>query len=209
MEIFSLLVPSLLLNIFAQIVPGVTWCILSSVDFPCNRVRVRVIWPVPRTRNRGILRSLMLKYAPWTLWPGYNIERGRGGRNVKIRHWKTHAFNETGLFRKVSQLLLSMIVAPWAGKDDPNPALWLATPAGKMALSCPLGATRCAPLVWIRWLDIGLVLFCEFIDLESVSVYKQAKKEKFGQYPDILTSRLVNAILTGKECCVANNISGN
>ena len=52
----------------------------------------------------------MLQYAPWTLWPGYNIEKGRGGRNVKIRHWKTHAFNETGLFRGVSQLLLSMIV---------------------------------------------------------------------------------------------------
>ena len=52
----------------------------------------------------------MLQYASWTLWPGYNIEKGRGGRNVKIRHWKTRAFNETGLFRGVSQLLLSMIV---------------------------------------------------------------------------------------------------
>ena len=52
----------------------------------------------------------MLQYASWTLWPGYNIEKGRGGRNVKIRHGKTHAFNETGLFRGVSQLLLSMIV---------------------------------------------------------------------------------------------------
>ena len=52
----------------------------------------------------------MLQYASWALWPGYNIEKGRGGRNVKIRHWKTHAFNETGLFRGVSQLLLSMIV---------------------------------------------------------------------------------------------------
>ena len=30
----------------------------------------------------------MLQYAPWTLSPGYNIEKGRGGRNVKIRHWK-------------------------------------------------------------------------------------------------------------------------
>ena len=52
----------------------------------------------------------MLQCASWTLWPGYNIEKGRGGRNVKIRHWKTHSFNETGLFRGVSQLLLSMIV---------------------------------------------------------------------------------------------------
>ena len=30
----------------------------------------------------------MLQYAPWTLSPGYNIEKGRGGRNVKIKHWK-------------------------------------------------------------------------------------------------------------------------
>ena len=55
----------------------------------------------------------MLQYAPWTLSPGYNIEKGRGGRNVKIRDWKTHVFNETGLFRGVSQLLLSMIVNRW------------------------------------------------------------------------------------------------
>ena len=53
----------------------------------------------------------MLQYVPWTLSPGYNIEKGRGGRNVKIRHWKTRSLNETGLFRRVSQLLLAMIVA--------------------------------------------------------------------------------------------------
>ena len=28
----------------------------------------------------------LLQYAPWTLSPGYNIEKRRGGRNVKIRH---------------------------------------------------------------------------------------------------------------------------
>ena len=42
-----------------------------------------------------------------------------------------------------------------------------------------------------RWLDIGLVLFCEFMDLDFVSVHKHAKKE-LGQYPAILTSHLVN-----------------
>ena len=52
----------------------------------------------------------MLKYASLTLSRCYNIEKGRGGQNVKIGDWKTHAFNETGLFRGVSQLLLSMIV---------------------------------------------------------------------------------------------------
>ena len=38
-----------------------------------------------------------------------------------------------------------------------------------------------------RWLGIGLVLFCEFMDLDFVSVHKHAKKE-LGQYPAILTS---------------------
>ena len=42
-----------------------------------------------------------------------------------------------------------------------------------------------------RWLDIGLVLFCECMDLDFVSVHKLAKKE-LGQYPAILTSHLVN-----------------
>jgi len=32
-----------------------------------------------------------------------------------------------------------------SGQDEPNRALWLATRAGKMELSCPLGTTRCIP----------------------------------------------------------------
>ena len=45
--------------------------------------------------------------------------------------------------------------------------------------------------VWSRWLDIVHILFfCEFMDLDSFSVHKHAKKE-FGQYPAILTSHLV------------------
>ena len=95
-----------------------------------------------------------------------------------------------------------------SGQDKPNRALWLATRAGKMEPSCPLGTSRCIPLakftkshtinplltkfVRSRWLDIGLVLFfCEFMDLDFVSVHKHAKKE-LGQYPAILTSHLVN-----------------
>ena len=35
-----------------------------------------------------------------------------------------------------------------------------------------------AKLVRSRWLDISLVLFCEFMDLDSVSVHKNAKKKK-------------------------------
>ena len=32
-----------------------------------------------------------------------------------------------------------------SGQDEPNRALWLATRAGKMEPSCPLGNTRCIP----------------------------------------------------------------
>jgi len=62
-----------------------------------------------------------------------------------------------------------------SGQERSNPALWLATREGKMALSHPLRTTRCVrqetfppkPLknlltkfVRSRCLDIGLVLFC-------------------------------------------------
>ena len=46
-------------------------------------------------------------------------------------------------------------------------------------------------LVRSRWLDVGLILFCVFMDLDFVSVHKLAKK-RLGQYPAILTSCLVN-----------------
>ena len=32
-----------------------------------------------------------------------------------------------------------------SGQDESNPALWLATRAGKMEPSCPLGTTRLVP----------------------------------------------------------------
>ena len=32
-----------------------------------------------------------------------------------------------------------------SGEDEPNPALWLATQAGKLELSFPLGITRSVP----------------------------------------------------------------
>ena len=54
----------------------------------------------------------MLKYAQWTLQLGYNIGKGRGRWNVNIGDWKTNSFHKTGLFRRVSQALLSRI-ASW------------------------------------------------------------------------------------------------
>ena len=42
------------------------------------------------------------------------------------------------------------------------------------------------PSVRSRWLDIGQVVFCVFMDRDEVEVHKLAKKER-GQYPAILT----------------------
>ena len=90
----------------------------------------------------------------------------------------------------------------------PNPALWLATRAFKMEVSCPLGTTRCIPKekftrkpynksfipqacsvkmagYWPR------SFFCEFMVLDSVSVHKHANKG-LGRYRAILNSQLVN-----------------
>ena len=36
-----------------------------------------------------------------------------------------------------------------SGQDEPNPALWLATRAGKMELSCPVGETAKVQHVYI------------------------------------------------------------
>ena len=39
-----------------------------------------------------------------------------------------------------------------------------------------------------RWLDIGLVVFCVFMEREGVEVHKLAKKEQ-GQYSAIFTKQ--------------------
>ena len=44
------------------------------------------------------------------------------------------------------------------------------------------------PSLRSRWLDIGQVLFCMFMDRDEVEVHKHAKKEQ-GQYPAILTGQ--------------------
>ena len=72
------------------------------------------------------------------------------------------------------------------GQDEPNRALWLATRAGKMELSYPLGTTRRVPRkkfptdqafsVKIAGYCMASLFFCEFMDLDSVSIHKHGKK---------------------------------
>ena len=74
-------------------------------------------------------------------------------------------------------------------KDQENPAFWLATQAAKMGLSCPLRISRIfgpaskrsffghynesllTKLVRSTWLNVDIILFCIYIDLN-----KNAKK---------------------------------
>ena len=88
-----------------------------------------------------------------------------------------------------------------SGQDEPNRAMWLAIRAGEMEPSrlARLGLPAVyrkknfpeshiinpllTKFVRSRWLDIGLVLFLvflfgEFMDLDFVSIHKQAKKKK-------------------------------
>ena len=80
-----------------------------------------------------------------------------------------------------------------SGQGESNPALWLATLAVKMELSCLLGTTHCVPQekfpenhiinplltkpVWSRWLDIGLILFFASLwtSTSSPSIIRQKK----------------------------------
>ena len=93
------------------------------------------------------------------------------------------------------------------GQDEPNLAPWLATQTGKMEPSCPLVTTCCVPrekfprkpnnksfidqAFSVKTAEYWPRFFCEFMDLDSVSVHKHAEKE-LGQNPAILTSHLVN-----------------
>jgi len=87
-------------------------------------------------------------------------------------------------------------------QDESNPALWLATRAGKMELSCLLETTRhkknfreshiTSLFSQDGWI-LASFFFCEFMDLNSVSVHKHTHtKKELGQYPAILNSHLVH-----------------
>ena len=120
---------------------------------------------------------------------------------------KTHSLNETGIFRRVSQLLLFMTVAPRAAKMTQIARCdWLPERLRWSHLACsglpavsrkknPLESHIINPLLTkfarSRWLNIGVLLFLRVYDLDFVSVHKHAKKE-LGHYPAILTSHLVN-----------------
>ena len=111
---------------------------------------------------------------------------------------ETSLVEPKGSFRRVSQLLLSMIVAPWAGKGVKSCAVigypsWTTrrvpqeTFPGKPYSKSFIYQTYPVKLAsyWPR------SFFCKFMDLDSVQVHKHANEE-LDQYSAILTSHLVN-----------------
>ena len=100
------------------------------------------------------------------------------------------------------------MVSSASGQDESNPALWLATQAGKMEPSCLLGTTCLvlqekfpqkpynksfidqACLVKIAWYWARSFFACLWTSTPSWSINTQ--KKELSQYPAILTSHLVN-----------------
>ena len=95
-----------------------------------------------------------------------------------------------------------------SGQDEPNRSLWLATRAGKMEPSCPLGTTRCIPqakfhqkpynktsidqVCSIKMAGYWPLSFFASLWTSTSSRSINTQKKEFGQYPAILTSHLVN-----------------
>ena len=113
----------------------------------------------------------------------------RKDKHIRGCHFDYTKFVEL-IYKEIYHMATSV-----SGQDESNPALLLATRAGKMELSCPHGTTRRVPrekfprkpynksfidqassvkmaCYWPR-----SFFFCVFVDLDSVSVLKQAKKE--------------------------------
>ena len=109
------------------------------------------------------------------------------------------------LHKKTCLLFFIIQLAPWTGKMNqiarcdwlPEWARWshLAR-SGLPTVSRKQNFTK-SHIIWPSlfgqdgWI-LASFFFCEFMDLNFVSVHKHAKKKELGQYPAILTSHLVN-----------------
>ena len=94
------------------------------------------------------------------------------------------------------------------GQDDLNRALWLATRAGKMEPSCPLGNTRCIPQAKLPRKPYNKSFIDQVCSVKMAGYWPRSfsaslwtstsspslntHKKELGQYPVILTSHLVN-----------------
>ena len=159
------------------------WCINSIDQFRWIKIQPNTIdfrttfWAINPTNSVVILQNLVLRSIVlcWIIFPLFN-----------------HVY---------------YMASSASGQDEPNRDRWLATErarwshlarSGLPAVSCKQNFTKSHiinPLLTKFFGQDGWILasffFCEFMDLDFVSVHKHAKKE-LGQYPDILTSHSVN-----------------
>ena len=101
-----------------------------------------------------------------------------------------------------------------SGLDEPNPALWLATQAGKMALSCLLGIARCVLQEKCPRKPYNKSFIDQACSVNMAGYWPRSffaclwttpKKQELGQYPAILTSLLVNnPYVTSSPICLAS-----
>ena len=80
----------------------------------------------------------------------FHISSAKWGRSLSrkfSRYFRTLYKQARGHAPDYSATLTSLyyMASSVSGQDESNPALWLATQAGKMELSCPLGTTRRVP----------------------------------------------------------------
>ena len=152
----------------------------------------------------------------------------KGSRQIKLSScfWQQYdARNMSNVF--ITDFIIWL--APWGEKNEPNRTLWLATRAGKIELSCPLGTTRRVPRKKIlrkpnnksfidqasarsRWLDFASFVFCVFNvydGLPSTPSRSDKHAKKVGQYPAILTSRLVNNPYVSALACMEFSVTKN
>ena len=90
-----------------------------------------------------------------------------------------------------------------SGQDEPNRALWLATRAGKMKPSCPLGTTRCIPRARFPQKPYNISFIDQVCSVKMAEYWPRSffarlwtstsspsintQKKELGQYPAILT----------------------
>ena len=117
-----------------------------------------------------------------------------------------------------------------SGQDEPNRALWLATRAGKMEPSFPLGTTRCIPHEKFSRKPYNKTFIDQVCSVKMVGYWPRSlfaslwtstssrsinmQKKELGQYQVILTSHLVNnpyvflSTLTSTRCnCLLESLA--
>ena len=152
------------------------------------------------------------------------MRRGGGGGVVLYCIWGKMGMNYPWIsanpyarLPKISQFLFILLcwketnsimwLALWV--DKMNRALWLATPRGGKVCYLTCCVMQENSVLFPKYksltdhacLDFGPVLFCMFVDLNSVSVHKHAKKKEWGQYSAILTKQAWS--ITGTQVLLA------